>query len=96
MSFRPNDNNLSKIKDYCYKIVSGDWNINMTSIDNSLLFRQVKTLHRYKALSKEELLIMVGMFNEIIRKATSIPGGAAYYYFEESEIDWACKELTNV
>lgn len=96
MSFRPSDNNLKKIKEYCYNIVSGKWNIDMENVDNNSLFRQVKTLHRYKTLSKEELTIMIGMFDDIVRKSTSIPGGSAYYYFEESKIDWACKELTSV
>ena len=96
MSFTPSENNLSKVKDYCYKIVTGDWNIDMTSVDKNLLFKQVKTLHKYKTLSKEELLIMVGMFEDIIRKSTSIPGGPYYYYFEETKVDWACKELAYV
>jgi len=95
MSFMPNENNLSKIKDYCYKIVSSDWNINMSHVDNNQLFKQVRTLHNYKTLSKEELSIMIGMFEDIVRKSTSIHDGSSYYYFEESKIDWACKELLN-
>lgn len=96
MSFSPSDNNLSKINDYCYKIVSGKWNIDMSTVDNSSLFRQVKTLNRYKNLSKEELTIMIGMFEDVVRKSTNITGGGAYYYFEEAKIDWACKELASV
>ena len=96
MSFMPNENNLSKIKDYCYKIVSSDWNINMSHVDNNQLFKQVRTLHNYKTLSKEELSIMIGMFDDIVRKSTSVHDGSAYYYFEVTKIDWACKELLNV
>lgn len=96
MSFRPSVNNLSKINEYCYNIVSGSWNIDMSNVDKAALFRQVKTLHNYKSLSKEELVLMIGMFDDVVRKATNISGGGAYYYFEESKIDWACKELTNV
>jgi hypothetical protein len=96
MSFRPDDNNLSKIKEYCYKVVSGKWNINMSYVNNDQIFRQVKTLHRHKTLSKEELSIMIGMFYDVVRRATQTSSGNMHYYFEEESSDWACKELLNV
>ena len=94
MSFSQSDNNLLKIKEYCYKIVSGKWNIDMTHVDNKYLFRQVKTLHRHKRLSKEELSIMIGMFNDVVRRPSST--NSMFYLFEEESTDWACKELLNV
>ncbi len=92
MSFQQSENNLEKIKEYCYKVVSGRWNINEFYVDNKYLFRQVKTLHKHKKLSKEELSIMIGMFEDIVRHSNPIKD-EDYYYFEETKTDWACKEL---